>query len=154
MADALAEICAKYDPQVIGCDQYGLEQLRDQLKEINASPPCVVHPQGFQKRIIEKLEAEALLGPTGADEIALWMPDSIIKLEAALLEKRITVDPNPVMEMCSAAVVYEQNRIGHRMFSKDKATSRIDGMVSLAMSIGMATLPVAPKREYEILILG
>lgn len=154
VADALAEICAKYDPQVIGCDQYGLEQLRDQLKEINASPPCVVHPQGFQKRIIEKLEAEALLGPTGADEIALWMPDSIIKLEAALLEKRITVDPNPVMEMCSAAVVYEQNRIGHRMFSKDKATSRIDGMVSLAMSIGMATLPVAPKREYEILILG
>ena len=161
IAAALGEICSKYDPKVIGCDQYGLEQLLDQMPEVGVSLPCVVHPQGFQRRVIEKkddkalLGAErALLGDTGADEIAIWMPDSITKLEAALLEQRITVEPNPVMEMCSAAVVYEQNRTGHRMFAKDKAVSRIDGMVSLAMSIGMATLPLKPKREYEILILG
>lgn len=154
VADALAGLCAQFDPKIIGCDQYGLEQLQDQLKEIGTTLPCVVHPQGFQKRVIEKREEQLLIGNTGADEISLWMPDSINKLEAALLETRITVDPNPVMEMCSAAVVYEQNRTGHRMFAKDKATSRIDGMVSLAMSIGMATLPLAKKREYEILILG
>ena len=67
------------------------------------------------------------------------MPDSINKLEAALLEQRITVAVNPVMRMCAGGVVYEQNRTGHRMFNKDKATTRIDGMVSLAMSIGVAT---------------
>jgi phage terminase large subunit-like protein len=67
------------------------------------------------------------------------MPDSINKLEAALLERRITVDTNPVMRMCSQAVVYTMNRTGHRMFDKEKATRRIDGMVSLAMSIGVAT---------------
>lgn len=154
VADALAGLCAQFDPKVIGCDQYGLEQLQDQLRDKGITLPCVVHPQGFQKRVIEKREQESLLGNTGADEIALWMPDSILKLEAALLEQRITVDPNPVMEMCSAGVVYEQNKIGHRMFAKDKATSRIDGMVSLAMSIGMATLPAAPKKQYQILIVG
>ena len=77
---------------------------------------------------------------TGVDEIALWMPDSINKLESALMEKRITIDPNPVMAMCAGGVVYTQNRTGHRMFDKEKATRRIDGMVSLAMSIGMATV--------------
>jgi hypothetical protein len=43
------------------------------------------------------------------------------------------------MRMCSQGVVYTQNRTGHRMFDKEKATRRIDGMVSLAMSIGVAT---------------
>lgn len=136
VADALSELCAKYNPEVIGCDQYGLSQLIGCLDDIGVSLPCVVHPQGFQKRVIGKREDRAA---TGAEEIILWMPDSINKLEAALLEKRITVDINPVMRMCSQAVVYTMNRTGHRMFDKEKATRRIDGMVSLAMSIGVGT---------------
>ena len=140
LAEALAALNARYDPQIIGCDQYGLERLNDQLGEIGATLPCVVHPQGFQRRVIDKKEESDLLGATGAEEIALWMPDSILKLEAALLEGRLRHDPNPVQTMCAAGVVYEQNRTGHRMFAKDKATSRIDGMVSLAMSIGVATV--------------
>ena len=84
------------------------------------------------------------IAATGVEEIALWMPDSINKLEAALLEQRIEIDPNPVMTMCAASVVYAENRTGHRMFAKDKATHRIDGMVSLAMSIGVATATSGP----------
>lgn len=140
LAEALAAICAQYDPQIIGCDQYGLERLYDQLAEIGATLPCVVHPQGFNRRVIDKKDETELLGATGAEEVALWMPDSILKLEAALLEQRIKIDSNPVQTMGAAAVIYEQNRTGHRMFAKDKATSRIDGMVSLAMSIGVATV--------------
>ena len=90
--------------------------------------------------MIDTRAESQLLGATGAENIVLSMPDSINKLEAALLEQRILIDPNPVQNMGSAAVVYEQNRIGHRMFAKDKATSRIDGMVALAMSIGVATV--------------
>lgn len=149
LAEALAGLCATYDPVTIGCDQYGLERLNDQLGEIGATLPCVVHPQGFQRRVIDKKEATDLLGVTGAEEIALWMPDSILKFEAALLEQRIRIDPNPVMNMGAAAVVYEQNRTGHRMFAKDKATSRIDGMVSTAMSIGVATVKSVPKDDID-----
>lgn len=147
LAEALAGLTAEFDPVVIGCDQYGLERLQDQLTDIGASLPCVVHPQGFNRRVIDKKE-ETMLGATGAEEIALWMPDSILKLEAALLERRIRIDPNPVQTMGAAAVVYEQNRTGHRMFAKDKATSRIDGMVSLAMSIGMATVRPLGKAKH------
>ena len=88
---------------------------------------------------------------TGAEDLVLWMPDSINKLEAALLEGRIAVEVNPVMTMCAAGVVYEENRTGHRMFNKPKATSRIDGMVSLAMSIGVATVE-APVKKLQLII--
>ena len=143
VAEALAGLCTRFDPVSIGCDQYGLEQLQQELSEIGAGLPCVVHPQGFNRRVIDKKDFGEV--ETGAEEIALWMPDSINKLEAALLEQRIAIDPNPVMDMCASGVVYEQNRTGHRMFAKDKATSRIDGMVSLAMSIGVATIAPAPS---------
>lgn len=138
VADALQHLVAKYHPVMIGADQYGLEQLLDALGEKGGSIPAEVHPQGFQRRIIGERDGDHNR-ETGADDIVWWMPDSINKLEAALLEKRITVAVNPVMRMCAGGVVYEQNRTGHRMFNKDKATTRIDGMVSLAMSIGVAT---------------
>lgn len=143
MADALMKLCACFEPERIGGDQYGLEQLLEAMEQIGASLPVIVHPQGFQRRVVgERDERE---GESGAEEIALWMPDSINKLEAALLEKRITIAVNPVMRMCASGVVYAQNRTGHRMFDKERATRRIDGMVSEAMSIGTATLPASAK---------
>jgi phage terminase large subunit-like protein len=154
VANALAGLCAEYAPAQIGCDQYGLEQLQDQLTEIGVDLPCVVHPQGFNRRVIGKHEDPADGEKTGAEEVVLWMPDSINKLEAALLEKRIQIDPNPVMTMCAASVVYAENRTGHRMFNKEKATHRIDGMVSLAMSVGVATSnPPKNAPEYRMIII-
>lgn len=141
LADALLKLNAAYHPIKIGCDQYGLEQLQEALGAIGGELPCIVHPQGFQRRVIDERSDKPKGHETGAEEIVLWMPDSINKLEAALLEQRIAVDVNPVMTMCAAGVVYTQNRTGHRMFDKEKAASRIDGMVSLAMSIGTATAP-------------
>jgi len=138
LADALLSLNARYAPVMIGGDQYGLEQLQEALGEKGQSLPVEVHPQGFQRRVMGERPGE-YGKETGADDIVLWMPDSINKLEAALLEKRIVIQPNPVMRMCAGGVVYEENRSGHRMFAKDKATTRIDGMVSLAMSVGVAT---------------
>ncbi|TDT94539.1 phage terminase large subunit-like protein [Azorhizobium sp. AG788] len=136
VATALGRICSIHNPVQIGCDDYGLENLAEHLTLQELQLPCVVHPQGFKRRIVDEDEAR----PDGAEQISLWMPDSILKLEAALLEERIMVFPNSVMNMCSRAVVYKSNLTGHRMFDKDKASGRIDGMVSLAMSIGVATV--------------
>ena len=73
------------------------------------------------------------------------------QIEAAVLEEPIVIEDNPVMRMCLTSVIHETNRSGHRMFNKDKATSRIDGAVSLAMSIGMATLAATEKpKTYTI----
>lgn len=148
VADALLSLNARYHPVMIGADQYGLEQLFEALGERGQSLPAEVHPQGFQRRILGERDGSQNR-ETGADDIVWWMPDSINKLEAALLEQRIKISPNPVMRMCAGGVVYEQNRTGHRMFAKDKATTRIDGMVSLAMSIGVATTVKDNRSVYE-----
>ncbi|AGT08342.1 terminase large subunit [Paracoccus aminophilus] len=134
LADAAARLNAKFAPITIGCDQYGLERLQENLTDIGAAIPAEIHPQGFQKRILEKDASQ----PEGQQEIYLWMPDSINKLEAGLYEQRFLIDRNPLMDSMAASVVYAENRTGHRMFDKPNAYGRIDGMVSLAMATGVA----------------
>ncbi|SMO63983.1 Phage terminase-like protein, large subunit, contains N-terminal HTH domain [Paracoccus laeviglucosivorans] len=144
LADAIARINARFAPQAIGCDQYGLERLQEHMTDIGATIPAEIHPQGFQKRVLEK-DPKA---PEGQQEIYLWMPDSINKLEAAISEERILIDHNPLLDSMAASVVYAENRTGHRMFDKPNAYGRIDGMVSKAMGVGMA-LCRAPKEAEK-----
>lgn len=134
LADAIARINARFAPEVIGCDQYGLERLQEHLTDLGVTIPAETHPQGFQKKVLEK-DPQA---PAGQQEIYLWMPDSINKLEAAIYEKRVGIAENPLLDSMAASVVYAENRTGHRMFDKPNAYGRIDGMVSLAMATGVA----------------
>ncbi len=134
LAAAIAQICAKYAPIEIGADQYGLEQLQEHLPDSDISSRLTIHPQGFQKRVLDRLPD----APEGEQEIYLWMPHSINMLENALYEGRLQIVPNPMLDHCAASVVYAENRTGHRMFDKENAFGRIDGMVSKAMSVGIA----------------
>lgn len=145
LAEAIATICAKYGPVEIGCDQYGLEQLQEHLAEDGVSLPTTIHPQGFQKRVLERDED----APEGHKEIYLWMPHSINMLENVLYEERIQIDPNPMLDSCAASVVYAENRTGHRMFDKENAFGRIDGMVSTAMAVGMAFCRERPGENLD-----
>lgn len=140
LADALAKICAKFAPLEIAADQYGLERLSEHLTDIGASLPLTVHPQGFQKRIIDR-DKDA---PEGEQEIYLWMPHSINMLENGLYDERMRIDPNPMLDRCCSSVVYAENRSGYRMFDKGNAFGRIDGMVSKAMSVGIALCRTRP----------
>lgn len=144
LADAISRLNAEFAPSSIGCDQYGLERLQENLLEIGTALPAEIHPQGFQKRILEK---DTSL-PEGQQEIYLWMPDSINKLENAIYEQRLAIAHNPLLDSMAASVVYAENRTGHRMFDKPNAFGRIDGMVSLAMAVGMA-LCRSPKEERQ-----
>lgn len=144
LADAVAKLNARFAPITIGCDQYGLERLQENLADIGAVIPAEIHPQGFQKRILEKDASQ----PEGQQEIYLWMPDSINKLEAGLYEQRFLIDRNPLLDSMAASVVYAENRTGHRMFDKPNAYGRIDGMVSLAMATGVA-LCRSPNEEQQ-----
>ncbi|GLR55143.1 terminase large subunit [Shinella yambaruensis] len=148
LADALMKICARFAPLEIAADQYGLERLAEHLTDIGAVLPLTVHPQGFQKRVIDRDKG----APEGEQEIYLWMPHSINMLENALYEQRMQIDPNPMLDFCAASVVYAENRTGHRMFDKENAFGRIDGMVSKAMSVGIAlcrTPAAAPASPWD-----
>ncbi|WP_320188878.1 terminase large subunit (plasmid) [Agrobacterium rosae] len=145
LADAVAEICAKYSPKEIGADKYGLERLKENLRNDGVSLPFTVHPQGHQQHVLYT-DKDA---PEGEQEVYLWMNHSINMLENAIYDQRIEIDPNPMLNSCAASVVYAYNRIRARMFDKEKASNRIDGMVSLAMATGVALARERPKENLD-----
>ncbi len=59
-------------------------------------------------------------------------------LEQLILEKRLVHGNHPVPSMCTACAVVEGKDDANRKLNKNKSTGRIDGMIALAMAVGVA----------------
>ena len=71
--------------------------------------------------------------------------------EAKLLDERFGTGGNPVLEICARHAVMVRDAAGNRKLDKSKATSRIDGMVALAIALGVAQSEVkAAEPEHQI----
>ena len=57
-----------------------------------------------------------------------------------ILEKRLAHGNHPVLSMCAACAVVEGKDDANRKLSKNKSTGRIDGMIALAMAVGVSPL--------------
>jgi phage terminase large subunit-like protein len=66
------------------------------------------------------------------------MSPALRDLEAELLNGRLAHGGHPVLTMCAANAVVQSDPAGNRKLSKAKSTGRIDGMVALAMAMGVA----------------
>lgn len=65
------------------------------------------------------------------------MSPAIRELEARLLSKKLKHGNHRVLEMCAANAQTVSDPAGNRKFTKQKTTGRIDGMVALAMAVGV-----------------
>lgn len=65
------------------------------------------------------------------------MSPAIRELESKLLSRKMKHGNHPVLRMCAANAVANIDPAGNRKFDKKKATGRIDGMVALAMAVGV-----------------
>jgi phage terminase large subunit-like protein len=65
------------------------------------------------------------------------MSPAIRELESKLLSKKLRHGNHKVLEMCARNAVTVSDPAGNRKFTKHKATGRIDGMVALAMAVGV-----------------
>jgi phage terminase large subunit-like protein len=65
------------------------------------------------------------------------MSPALRELESKLLSKKLRHGNHPVLTMCAANAVTVNDPAGNRKFTKSKATGRIDGMVALAMAVGV-----------------
>jgi phage terminase large subunit-like protein len=106
-------------------DRYRMSFLRRELEALGLDVPLLEHPQGFVK----------------VKSTALWMPQSINELEAAVLERTLRVYRNPVLTWNSASAVVVKDDQESRIFSKRRSTGRIDGVVALAMGVGAIRAP-------------
>ena len=77
------------------------------------------------------------------------MSPAIRELESLLLSRKLRHGNQPVLNMCSHNAVVMQDPADNRKFTKAKATGRIDGMVALAMAVG-----VMPSASTEGTIEG
>lgn len=83
------------------------------------------------------------------------MSPALRELESMLLAKKLKHGNHPVLTMCAAnAVVVDGPTAGTRKFMKGKATGRIDGMVALAMAVGVMPQKIEDAKPLQMFILG
>ena len=68
----------------------------------------------------------------------LCMPTSITQLEDRMLNETVVLDSNRLTTICASNTVVRADAMANKMFDKNTSRGRIDGMVTIAMSVGSA----------------
>ncbi len=78
------------------------------------------------------------------------MGPAVDDLEGVILNNTITIQDNPVTNMCASNAVLQTDPAGNRKFAKQKSTGRIDGMISLAMANRISRLLSGLKPAVDL----
>lgn len=115
----IAEVMGQCDLAGIAFDRYRIDLLKRDAEAMGLNLPLLEHGQGYKD-----------------------MAPALDTLESELLNGRMAHGMHPVLTMCASGAVVQQDPAGNRKLDKSKATSRIDGMVALAMAMRMASSEV------------
>jgi phage terminase large subunit-like protein len=118
----IVEILARYRARKVAFDRWNFKHLK----------PWLLHA-GFSEQYIEAHWVEFGQGTQS-------MSPALRELEQRILEGEIAHGDHPVLNMCAANAVVDTVDSANRKLSKKKSVGRIDGMVALAMAIGVAPL--------------
>jgi len=133
VAEYLRGLFDRCDVQALGFDRALMAFLRPWLVKA-----------GFSEQEMEKFI------PFGQGTLS--MTPALRELEVKLLNVQLRHGAHPVLNMCShnAVVVGDS---GARKFDKQKARGRIDGMVSLAMAVGVMPMNDVAAPAYQLLFV-
>ena len=136
VAEHLRGVFDRCKVQAIAFDRYNMRYLKPWLEKA-----------GFTEAELEKFVE---FGQGFAS-----MSPALRELEARLLGKKLKHGAQPVLTMCAAnAVAVDGPTAGTRKFGKSTETRRIDGMVSLAMAIGVMPQEQAPTKKLVLAVAG
>jgi phage terminase large subunit-like protein len=125
----MAEIMGGNDVELIGFDRWRIDIFRKDAESLGLDFPLKEHGQGFKD-----------------------MSPALDQLEADLLNGRVRHGMHPVLTMCAANAVITKDPAGNRKLDKHKATGRIDGMVALAMALGVAGQPELDRVDLDLFL--
>jgi phage terminase large subunit-like protein len=126
IAEYLRGVFDRYNVRALAFDRYNMKFLRPWLERA-----------GFTE---EDLERFVEFG-----QGFVSMSPAIRELESQLLARKLRHGNHPVLAMCAANATVVKDPAENRKFIKGKATGRIDGMVALAMAVGV--MPSAATEE-------
>lgn len=129
VSDYLRGLFDRYDVRKIAFDRWGFKHLQPWLLKAGFS----------EEEIEQKFE--------GFGQGFQSMSPALRDLEAELLNGRIAHGGHPVLKACASNAVIQRDPSGNRKLSKSKSTGRIDGLVALAMAMGVAPLE---SEEFDI----
>jgi len=132
VAEYLRAVFDRFDVQALAFDRYNMRFLRPWLEKAGFTPAEL-------EKFVEFGQGFASMSP------------ALRELETRLLGKKLKHGNHPVLTMCAAnAITVDGPTAGTRKFGKPSETRRIDGMVALAMAIGvMPSEAAAPPVDYE-----
>jgi phage terminase large subunit-like protein len=119
VAHHLRDVFDRYGDVTIAFDRFNMKHLRPWLLRAGFSE------EECDERFVDFGQGFASMSP------------AIRALESLLLSRKLRHGNHPVLEMCAKNAVTVQDPAGNRKFVKSKATGRIDGMVALAMAVGV-----------------
>lgn len=129
VAEHLRGVFDRCNVRALAFDRYGMKHLRPWLVKA-----------GFSD---EELERFIDFG-----QGFVSMSPAIRTLEERLLNKKLRHGNHPVLTMCAANATVATDAAENRKFIKGKATGRIDGMVALAMSVGVMPSAAEQTRSF------
>jgi phage terminase large subunit-like protein len=78
------------------------------------------------------------------------MSPALRELESAILGAKLRHGNHPVLSMCAANATVMQDPAENRKFIKSRSSGRIDGMVALAMAVGVKPSEQEEAPEYAV----
>jgi phage terminase large subunit-like protein len=131
IAEHLSRVFKTHKVKAIAFDRYNMKFLKPWLEKV-----------GFTEHDLEKFVE------FGQGYVS--MSPALRELEARLLAKKLKHGNHPVLTMCAANATVVSDPAGNRKFTKAKATGRIDGMVALAMAVGVMPTEGEPVPEFKM----
>jgi len=133
VAARMGRLNERFNIQHIAFDPYGIELLNRAALAQNLSFNLVPHGQGFYK----------------SEKSQLWMSRSIELLEQKLKDGQLKVAKNPCLRWNAACAIVAMDSQENRRFEKVKASGRIDGIVALAMAVGVSDYQGQPTIDLN-----
>lgn len=126
VAEHLRGLFDELDIRKIGFDRWNWRHLKPWLQKA-----------GFSDDELNEADEEVCkFVPFGQGHQS--MSPALRDLESAILTGKLVHGGHPVLTMCAANAVVKPNEAGSRKLSKAKSSGRIDGLVALAMAVGVA----------------
>lgn len=115
VAQRLVELCEQYPVQMVAYDRWRMDVLKAELMRLGVELPLEPFGQGYAS-----------------------MAPALEALETELVNVRMRHGKHPVLRNHAANAIAISDPAGNRKLDKSKTTGRIDGLVALAMAMGVA----------------